>query len=122
MKSRMFLENVKIFAYHGVLPKEKFIGNDFIVNAEIHADLEKASETDNLKDTVNYSDINEIIHNEMKIPSDLLEHVAGRIIKKTSEKFPQVTFIRVKITKTDPPVNGKMEGFTVEIEKELIVS
>ena len=30
-------------------------------------------------------EINNIIHEEMKIPSELLEHVAGRIIEKVSK-------------------------------------
>ena len=35
-------------------------------------DLWKATESDDLKDTINYALVNEIIHQEMKIPSQLL--------------------------------------------------
>jgi dihydroneopterin aldolase len=52
----------------------------------------------------------------MKIPSKLMEHVAGRILKKITKKFPQVSFLKIKITKTNPPMPGEMDGVSVQIE------
>lgn len=119
MTSKIILENLKIYAYHGVLPEEKIIGTYYILNAEIRADLWKASETDDLEDTINYAEINEIIHQEMEVASKLLEHVAGRIISKIHNKFPQIDFIKVKITKTNPPMQGEMQGVSVELEQSF---
>jgi dihydroneopterin aldolase len=81
MSSKIILENIKIYAYHGVLPEEKILGTYYILNLTIKADIWKA-ETDDLK-TPSNAEINNIIHEEMKIPSELLEHVAGRIIEKS---------------------------------------
>ena len=116
MTTKILFENLKIYAYHGVLPEETIIGTYFIVNVEIHADLWKAVGTDDLNDTVNYAEVNDIIHEEMKIPSKLMEHVAGRILKKITKKFPQVSFLKIKITKTNPPMPGEMDGVSVQIE------
>ena len=55
MKSKIILEDIKIYAFHGVLPEEALIGNNYIINAELHADLEEASKSDNLDDTINYA-------------------------------------------------------------------
>lgn len=118
MTSKIFLGNLKIYAYHGVLPEEKIIGTYFIVNVELHADLWKATETDDLNDTISYAEINDLIHAEMQIPSKLIEHVAGRIINKIHEHFPQITFIKIRITKTNPPMKGEMDGASVEFEKQ----
>ncbi|UOE41500.1 dihydroneopterin aldolase [Chryseobacterium suipulveris] len=117
MTSKIFLENLKIYGYHGVLPEENIIGTYFILNVEIHADLWKAVGTDDLNDTINYAEVNDIIHEEMKIPSKLMEHVVGRISKKIKLAFPQITFIKVRMTKTNPPMRGEMSGVSVEIEK-----
>lgn len=117
--SKIYLEDIKIYAYHGVLPEENIIGTYYILNAEIHIDLWKASESDDLNDTISYADVNEIIHNEMKIKSNLLEHVAGRIISKIHEKFPEISYIRLKITKTSPPMKGEMKGASIELEKSF---
>ena len=116
MTSKIFLENVKIYAYHGVLPEEKIIGTYYIVNVEIHADLWKAVGTDDLNDTINYAKINEIVHEQMEIPSELMEHVAGRILKNIKVTFPQISFVKIRITKTSPPMKGEMDGVSVEIE------
>ena len=119
MTSKIILENIKIYAYHGVLPEEKILGTYYILNVEIKADLWKAAKTDHLDDTINYAEINEIIHDEMKIPSELLEHVAGRMIEKISKKFPQITSIKIKITKTKPPMQGEMDGVSIVLKKKI---
>jgi len=119
--SKIFLEDIKIYAYHGVLPEENIIGTHYIINAEIHTDLWNAAESDDLKDTISYADINEIIHNEMKINSKLLEHVAGRIINKIHENFGQISYIKLRITKTSPPMKGEMKGASIELEKSFLL-
>lgn len=119
--SKIFLEEVKIYAYHGVLPEENIIGTYYILNAEIYTDLWDAAASDDLNDTISYADINEIIHDEMKIPSKLLEHVAGRIINKINEKFNQISYIKLRITKTSPPMKGEMKGASIELEKSFLL-
>ncbi|WP_312286265.1 dihydroneopterin aldolase [Chryseobacterium gleum] len=117
--SKIYLEDVKIYAYHGVLPEENIIGTYYILNVELHTDLWKAAESDDLHDTISYADINDILHSEMKIKSRLLEHVAGRIITKIHSSFPQVDYIKLKITKTVPPMQGEMKGASIELEKSF---
>lgn len=117
--SKIFLEDVKIYAYHGVLPEENIIGTYYILNAELHTDLWKAAETDDLNDTISYADINTVIHQEMEIKSKLLEHVAGRIITRIHERFPQISYIKLKITKTSPPMQGEMKGASIELERSF---
>ena len=119
MKSKIILEDIKIYAYHGVLPEEAIIGNHYLVNLEVHSDLEKASQSDDLKDTINYAEINEIIYKEMEIRSQLLEHVIGRIINKIEKQFPEIIFIKIKLTKTIPPMRGEIKGVSLEFEKEI---
>ena len=119
MKTKKILEDKKIYAYHGVLPEEAIIGNHYVVSLEVHSDLEKASQSDDLKDTINYAEINDIVHQEMGVRSQLLEHVIGRIIAKIENQFPQITFIKIKLTKTIPPMPGEMKGVSLEFEKEI---
>ncbi len=119
MTSKIYIEDLKVFAYHGVLPEENLIGTYYLINITIDVDIWKAAETDNLEDTISYADLNNIIHEEMNIPSKLLEHVAGRIIKSIHHKFSNVSGIKIKITKTSPPMKGEMKGAGVEFEKKF---
>ena len=118
-KSRILIEDLKIFAKHGVLQEENVVGTYYLVNLEIEANIWKASQTDALEDTINYAKINEIIHQEMAIPSKLLEHVIGRIFSKLEQNFPQITAMKIKLTKVNPPMKGEMKGVSIEMEKRM---
>ena len=95
------------------------MGTYYLVNLEIEANIWKASQTDDLEDTINYAEINDIIHQEMAIPSKLLEHVIGRIFSKLEQNFPQITAMKIKLTKVNPPMKGEMKGVSIEMEKRM---
>lgn len=117
MSGKILLEDIEIYAYHGVLPEENKIGTTYIINIEVETDLWKAAESDDLNDTISYADINEIIHQEMAIPSQLLEHVANRIIKRIENEFKTINKVKIKITKKNPPMRGLMYGASIVLEK-----
>ena len=73
-------------------------------------------ETDNLDNTLDYAALYEIIHREMEIPSRLLEHVAGRIIRAIRSAFPLVEGGILSISKQKPPISGDIEGASVIVE------
>ena len=100
------LEGMEFTAYHGCLEQEKVRGNSFTVDFRGELDLSAAAESDNLNDTVNYADIHEIVSYEMSIPSELLENVAGRIVKAIEARFPQLVSFSVRVSKKRPPVDG----------------
>src|SRR5690606_21472863 len=79
----------------------------------IHADLNKASRTDLLKDTVDYVHLKNIVKREMDIRSKLLEHVAQRIIDTILEELPDVLKIKVSIAKKNPPIGGDVSEVRV---------
>ncbi|RST26912.1 dihydroneopterin aldolase [Chryseobacterium lacus] len=119
MNSKIIIEDLRIYAYHGVLPEEKIIGTWYLVNMEIFIDLWNAVESDALSSTLNYAEINDIIHREMAIPSKLMEHVGGRILNTVYQNYPGITFLKIKITKTNPPMKGEMKGVSIELEKKI---
>ena len=93
-------------AYHGCLEQEKIRGNSFTVDFRGELDLSAAAESDNLNDTLNYADIYEIVADEMSIPSELLENVAGRIVKAIEKRFPELSSFSVRVSKKKPPVES----------------
>ena len=93
-------------AYHGCLEQEKVRGNSFTVDFRGELDLTAAAESDDLGDTVNYGEIYVIVSDEMSVPSELLENVAGRIVKAIEKRFPQFNSFSVRVSKKRPPVEG----------------
>ena len=100
------LEGMEFKAYHGCLEQEKVRGNVFTVDFRGELDLSAAAESDNLADTLNYGEIYDIVADEMSIPSELLENVAGRIMKAIEAKFPELISFSVRVSKKRPPVEG----------------
>jgi len=115
--SKIYLENMEFYAFHGCFAEEQVIGNQFLVNAEIEVNTEESERTDNLGDTLNYQEVYQYIDKEMQQKSKLLENVARRIVDRLRLKFPAIESIRIKISKMHPPMGGKMQCVSVELEK-----
>ena len=98
------LEIMEFHACHGCYALEQVVGNRFLVNVTIEADLSKPARTDNVADTINYLTVFETVREQMKIPSHILEHVARRIIDAIRLRFPLCEKIRVKVSKLAPPL------------------
>ena len=112
------LEGMEFHAFHGVLEHEKIEGNLFIVDFKGEVDMSKAAESDLLEDTLNYALIYDAVAKEMATPSELLEHVAGRIQRAIAAEFPQFERFSVRVSKHNPPVEGPVEWSRVTIKYE----
>ncbi|WP_300692704.1 dihydroneopterin aldolase [uncultured Bacteroides sp.] len=118
MNSYIFLDNVRFFAYHGVGEQEREVGNEFIISLRLKVDITLAAETDNVAHTVSYADVYENVKAEMEIPSALLEHVCGRIIKRLFRTFPAIEGIELKLSKRNPPMGADVDAAGVEVHCE----
>jgi dihydroneopterin aldolase len=112
------LKNIRTFSYHGCLIEESKIGSNYSVDLEIRSNLIKSSETDNLIDTVDYVLLNRIVEEEMAIRSNLLEHVAKRILNRIFEEIATVSKIKLGVSKLNPPIGGDVESVTIEMEEK----
>lgn len=113
--THIHLENISFHAYHGVSPQERIVGNTFIVNLTLKVDFSKASETDLLSDTISYADVFQRVNDEMLIPSELLEHVCGRIVRRIFRDFASVEEVKIKLSKRNPPMGADIESAGVEM-------
>ena len=113
--SYISLRNVRFHAFHGVMPQERRVGADFLVNLRVGYPWEKAMRTDEVGDTLNYAALYAVVKAEMMQPSSLLEHVAGRMADAIVRHFPQVTSIDLELTKQNPPMGADCDGASVEI-------
>ena len=117
-KSSIFINNLRLYAFHGVLPQERVVGGDYSVDLRVHYNISRAIETDRLEDTISYADLCALIQREMAQPSALLEHVAGSMAQAIIRAYPQVEKIWIRITKQNPPMGADCDGAGVEIEIE----
>lgn len=115
MSSKIYLRNVRFHAFHGVLPQEGIVGNDYLVNLVLDYDFSSAMQTDELQGTLNYAEVYQKVREEMTVPSKLLEHVAGRIAHRLFSDFPEIQKLQLSITKVNPPMSADSDGAGVEV-------
>lgn len=114
-KSYIFLHDIHFYAFHGVLAQEQKIGNDFRIDIKLEYDIKKACCTDNIKDTINYAEVYQIIKEEMEIPSQLLEHVSARIVNHLFEALPAISGINILLAKRNPPMSADLKEAGIEM-------
>lgn len=110
------IEKMEFYAYHGCFEEERKIGTWFNVDLSMEVDTSKAEMSDNLDDTVNYQEVYAVVKREMMVSSNLLENIGRRILNAVKEAFPAVSYAWVKVRKMNPPLGGKMESVSVELE------
>ena len=81
-----------------------------------------AAKTDNLNNTIDYQQVYQVIAKEMEQSSSLLENVAYRILTSLQSNFPMIKNVRVSIKKMNPPLGGKIENVSVEMNLNEIIN
>jgi len=111
------LEGMEFYAFHGHFKEEQIVGNRFLVDLTIEADMDIPASSDNLKDAVNYQKAYEIVKVEMEKKSHLLEHIAGRILDAIYAELEGIKKVTVKVSKINPPVRGKIGSVSVVMSR-----
>ena len=114
-ESFISLDGLRFHAFHGVLPQECVVGNDYVVDVRAGYDVSSACLTDEVGDTLNYARMYDIVKTEMAEPSKLLERVAWRIGEKLMAEFPAIKSLTIRLTKQNPPMGACGDGATVEL-------
>ena len=97
---------MEFLSRHGCLEIERTVENLFIVDFSGEYDMGAAMRSDDLRDAVDYGDIYNLVAAEMAVPSNLLEHLAGRICDAVAARHPELISFSISISKRRPPVNG----------------
>ena len=111
------IEDMQFYAYHGCYKEEKVVGNHFLVSIHLQGDFSRAAETDDLHDALDYQKAYAIAQKEMEVGADLLEHVAGRILKGLHNTFNSLEKATVKVSKLNPPVGGQVGRINVQLSQ-----
>ena len=111
------IEGMEFYSYHGCFKEEKEIGTHFTVDFYFTNNTTRAEASDSIQDTISYLDVYQLIKEEMAISSDLLEHVARRIIKVVFANYENMDWAQVKIQKMNPPLGGKMRSVSFTLEE-----
>ena len=116
---QIYIENLELFGYHGVLEQEQELGQKFVVSARLFLDTRKAGKTDSLKESLDYSEvcqrIKEIVERQRYL---LIERVAEIIAEKLLLTFDLLKEVEITVKKPWAPVMVHLDTVSVTIRRK----
>lgn len=118
MSDLISIKGIKAFGYHGIFDFERRDGQDFFVDIELSVDLQKASKSDDLQDSIDYGLLTAIAHEEIEGDSvNLIERVAGKIADRILKEFPQAHSVAITVHKPSAPVSESVTDIAVTVHR-----
>lgn len=112
----IYIQGLKLFAYHGVNPEEQEDGQYFLLDIQAQTSLERASLSDDLEETVSYAQMIKTIRKAFLSQKCKLIERASRIVAQALlDEFPSLMSVKVKCRKPDAPMKAEFEYVAVEI-------
>jgi dihydroneopterin aldolase len=100
---QVLLEDIRLFAFHGLYPEERILGNWYTINVVVESESHP-NFSDKIANTIDYSLIFSICKQVMAVPVDLLETVAETITLKIRAELSEKVSVLVQISKENPPM------------------
>ena len=125
METKLFINGLEVFSSHGLFAEEKRLGQKFIFDIECLVDYSKAMVSDEMKDSVSYADIADIVYKtSTENTFNLLERLAEEIVKNIFNTFPEIKEIKLVINKPSAPLKHHFKecGVNLLITREEYVS
>lgn len=118
-KSEIFIEGIKVFAHHGVFPEERKEGQDFLIDIRMEADLEEASRSDRIEDTVDYAAVaRSVAEVATSCSFNLLESVCRAIADRILEDG-KVSSVEVTVRKPNAYLGVEAKGVGVILRRSI---
>jgi dihydroneopterin aldolase len=118
MTDTIFIRGLVIHARHGVMKHETEVGQRFVIDLELYADLSESSITDRLADTVSYSHVVETATDAFKNANyKLLERAAGAVADAILAAFPKVRAVKITVHKPHAPIAEIFEDVGVVLTR-----
>ena len=109
---------IRARGHHGVLESERLMGQPFIADVVIAVNTQRAAGSDDLADTVDYSQVAQAVHAELAgEPVDLIEKLAERIASRCLG-FPGVQAVEIALHKPEAPVGVPVTDVVLRIVRE----
>lgn len=115
---KLLIRGLRVFGKHGVYAEEKSLGQHFLIDIDVYADVKRACFTDAVQDTVDYSKVARIAREVVGGKSqNLVEKVAQDVANRVLNEMIKVQCIRIRVLKPEVALEGVQGGVGVEIER-----
>lgn len=115
---KIIIENLQVYAHHGVFSEENALGQRFVISAVLYADLSAAGVSDALGDSVDYGAACRIIDAYTREHThSLVERLAQGIIDALFERCPSIERIRLTVKKPWAPIGLPLDYAGIELDR-----
>lgn len=115
---KIVIENLQVYAHHGVYREENEKGQNFFVNAVLETDTRRAGVLDALEQTTSYGEVCHFLNQFLTEHTyKLLEAAAERTAEAVLLAFPLVRKITLEIRKPEAPISLPFESVSVKIQR-----
>jgi len=112
------IDNLEVYAYHGVFPEENEKGQPFFVNAVLYTDTRAAGIQDELTLSTHYGEVSHFITRWMQEHTyKLIETVAENVAREILLQYPLVKALDLEIRKPEAPIGLPFESVSVKIHR-----
>lgn len=116
---KIYIKDLELFAYHGVMPEEKSLGQKFVLDFELSLDLRKAGKTDDLTKTVHYGELAHEVELEFTKQSyDLIEKACEKVCEYILTNYDLVKQVKLNLKKPWAPTKKHVEYVAVEMTRK----
>lgn len=111
------LTGIDVYAFHGALAAERELGQRFVIDVDLWADIRKAAATDAIDDALDYTEVHaRIVELAGSASFHLLEAFADRIAGMLLDEFP-LEGVLVTVHKPNPPIRNFMGSVSVSVDR-----
>lgn len=112
------IDNLEVYAYHGVFPEENEKGQPFFINAVLYTNTREAGLNDELTSSTHYGEVSLMIADWMKNNvCKLIETVAEQLSFQILERFPLIESLDLEVRKPEAPIPLSFESVSVKIHR-----
>lgn len=116
---KISIQNLELYARHGVYPEENKLGQKFLICAQLFVDAGRAARQDDLAQAVNYGEVCYFIKEWMETHTvRLIETVADVLAREILLKFPLVQRIILEVKKPNAPILLPFDSVSVTVERQ----
>ena len=113
------IDNLVVFANHGVFDEEKTMGQRFVISLKLYTDMAEAAESDDITNSVNYGEVCEYVTEFTKTHrAKLIEKAAQDVAYALLRKYPLLNGVEVQFKKPWAPVGLPLDNVLVNIKRK----
>ena len=115
----IIINDLEIFSNHGVLKEENVLGQKFLISAHIYLDTRKAGSTDDINDSVDYSQICHLIKTIMENNTfKLIETAAEKLSHDILMQYSRISRVVLEVKKPWAPILLPLEYVSVTVDRK----